>query len=199
MAATVVWVYSPHALINAALSTYFQTSGYAVAPGPEGAHVAVFDLTALERPVLPAPSLPTIALVRHEDSALLHDLRRLGYRGVQCPSHDAATIRHIVDTVAGGGTSGFDACDVALPPPSPGAHREVVLTTRQAQVLSLLMLGLPNKRIASRLGITERTVKHYVSMLLRLYRVGGRSGLILHARTYSHGTFGYQDESPTSH
>jgi DNA-binding CsgD family transcriptional regulator len=59
------------------------------------------------------------------------------------------------------------------------------------QVLGLLMLGLTNKRIAQRLAITERTVKHHVSSLIRKHRVDGRVGLLmLFNRTHRYGTAG---------
>jgi DNA-binding CsgD family transcriptional regulator len=53
------------------------------------------------------------------------------------------------------------------------------ITPRETQVLGLLMLGLPNKRIGLRLGIAERTVKHHVSALLRKFAVRGRMDLIM--------------------
>ena len=39
------------------------------------------------------------------------------------------------------------------------------LTTREIQVLELLAEGLPNKAIASRLGISDQTVKFHVAAL----------------------------------
>ena len=39
------------------------------------------------------------------------------------------------------------------------------LTTREVQVLELLAEGLPNKTIATRLGISDQTVKFHVSSI----------------------------------
>jgi len=39
------------------------------------------------------------------------------------------------------------------------------LTTREQDVLELLSLGLSNKRIAERLGISEHTVKFHVNAI----------------------------------
>lgn len=49
---------------------------------------------------------------------------------------------------------------------------------RQQQVLDLLVRGITNKEIGTRLGISERGVKHHVSKLLALYGVENRAGLI---------------------
>lgn len=49
---------------------------------------------------------------------------------------------------------------------------------RQREVLGLLVLGMTNKDIGARLGISERGVKHHVSQLLALYAVANRAELI---------------------
>lgn len=48
------------------------------------------------------------------------------------------------------------------PSPSPGAH----LTARERDILPLLAMGLTNKGIARELGLTEGTVRIYVSAIL---------------------------------
>ena len=47
------------------------------------------------------------------------------------------------------------------------------LTPRQGEILSRLLRGMPNKRIAADLGITEATVKEHVTAVLA--RLGVRS------------------------
>jgi len=58
-------------------------------------------------------------------------------------------------------------------PPSLPAHDDPSPTARQLQVLALVAQGQPNKRIASALGIAERTVKLHITALL--HRLGARN------------------------
>ena len=72
---------------------------------------------------------------------------------------------------------GVDAIVVAedgarsVPASAPSADEqddggfEEALTAREVQVLELLAEGLPNKAIASRLGISDQTVKFHVSSI----------------------------------
>lgn len=50
-----------------------------------------------------------------------------------------------------------------IPPSTADADR---LTTREAQVLELVAIGMPNKSIAHALGISEHTVKFHVGSIL---------------------------------
>jgi DNA-binding NarL/FixJ family response regulator len=56
------------------------------------------------------------------------------------------------------------------------------LTPRQQEVLSLVAQGLPNKLIASALGIAERTVKLHVTALLYAMGARNRTHLLVVAR-----------------
>jgi ATP/maltotriose-dependent transcriptional regulator MalT len=75
------------------------------------------------------------------------------------------------------------AADALLTPLGPeplarSASREPMeepLTTRELQVLSLLAEGLPNKAIASRLGISDQTVKFHVAAILGKLGVANRT------------------------
>jgi DNA-binding CsgD family transcriptional regulator len=56
------------------------------------------------------------------------------------------------------------------------------LNDRQREVLALICQGKHNKDIAYCLGITERTVKWYVSQLFLIFRVSNRTTLALKAQ-----------------
>ena len=91
---------------------------------------------------------------------------RLAHEGklVLEPAIAATLIRH----VSGTGGSGPEPSQ----PPAPAAARLPVrplpdpLTERELEVLRLLAQGLPNKEIAARLVITERTAKFHVSSIM---------------------------------
>ncbi|MDT4289152.1 response regulator transcription factor [Methylomonas sp. MO1] len=55
----------------------------------------------------------------------------------------------------------------------PVTARELGLTARQGQVLAMMLKGLPNKRIALNLSLSEQTVKEHVTGILE--RLGARN------------------------
>lgn len=50
-----------------------------------------------------------------------------------------------------------------------------VLTPRELEVLQLMALGLPNRKIADRLTVNERTIKYHVSTILSKLEVHNRT------------------------
>jgi DNA-binding NarL/FixJ family response regulator len=55
----------------------------------------------------------------------------------------------------------------------------VGLTPRQAEVLGLLLKGLPNKLIARELNLSVETVKDHVAAVLRALGVNSRTQAVL--------------------
>jgi DNA-binding NarL/FixJ family response regulator len=70
-----------------------------------------------------------------------------------------------------------------------GSSRRVLaaktLTSRERQVLEMLVAGRSNKEIAAPLGIEERTVKAHVSKIMRKVGVENRIQLSVHAITHA--------------
>ena len=92
--------------------------------------------------------------------------------------HEApAVFQQAVTAVMGGaewfapvpqaGEDGESTREVPVTPQALG------LTERQGEILSLLLRGLPNKRIAQELGLSESTVKEHVSSIL--HRLGAQT------------------------
>jgi DNA-binding NarL/FixJ family response regulator len=48
------------------------------------------------------------------------------------------------------------------------------LTSREEEILSLVSRGMTNKEIANRLHLTERTVKHHMTSIMRKSKVRNR-------------------------
>ncbi len=62
------------------------------------------------------------------------------------------------------------------------AGEEVHFSPKQQQVFEQLMLGVPNKVIARRLGIAEGTVKTHLHSIYQILRVSNRAQAILKSR-----------------
>ena len=60
----------------------------------------------------------------------------------------------------------------------PVTAAELGLTTRQGQVLAMILKGLPNKRIALTLSVSEQTVKEHVSGILNKLGANNRIEVI---------------------
>jgi two-component system nitrate/nitrite response regulator NarL len=66
----------------------------------------------------------------------------------------------------------------------PGARS---LSSREAEILSSLMEGIPNKLIARKLHVTEATVKVHVKAVLRKIGAANRTQAALWAKGHLHG------------
>jgi DNA-binding NarL/FixJ family response regulator len=56
----------------------------------------------------------------------------------------------------------------------PVSARELGLTVRQGQILGMILEGLPNKRIAQSLNVTEATIKEHITSILHKLNVKTR-------------------------
>jgi NarL family two-component system response regulator YdfI len=161
--------------------------------------VVLLDVSAAHsdiRPIASESAKANAALVVIEATGDLFGAAGLvhmhGLRGFGCLARDAdgSQIAATVRAVA----SGLVVVDHALlgsglaflPAPYT-SEPEDQLTARELEVLQLMALGLPNKVIAARLGISLHTVKFHVASILsklraesrtEAVRLGARGGLI---------------------
>lgn len=113
---------------------------------------------------------------------LLNAVRLVASGGVYVPM-EALRTRTAKDAVA---AEQERATVPTEPAPVPPSAAEIVpadlgLTPRQADVLSLLLKGLPNKLIARKLDIAENTVKVHVSAVLQALNVSTRTQALIAA------------------
>jgi DNA-binding NarL/FixJ family response regulator len=76
---------------------------------------------------------------------------------------------------------------------------DVGLTPRQAEVMSLLLQGLPNKLIARQLNLSVETVKDHVAAVLRALGVSSRTQAVLAVSQMTQGQGGFFTRRPPQH
>jgi DNA-binding NarL/FixJ family response regulator len=73
---------------------------------------------------------------------------------------------------------------------------EIGLTPRQAEVMGLLLQGLPNKLIARQLNLSVETVKDHVAAVLRALNVSSRTQAVLAVSQMTQGQGGFNMRKP---
>jgi DNA-binding NarL/FixJ family response regulator len=125
-----------------------------------------------------------LVLTSFHDPDLVHEVLQAGADGYLLKDSQAERILDGVRAVAAG-----------LAPIDPSAARSLLsdlrqhggpdgLTDREREVLELVRQGLPNKSIARRLRITERTVKAHVTNILSRLGVADRTQAALWAERH---------------
>ena len=162
-----VAVTAADALVRAALPALFREAGATVEPGrDDGADVALWTDGAGA-----TDGLPALALVADERAAAA--AWRAGARGLLPRDADAADLLAALAAVA----RGLVVLDAAFaeafvggaldePDGPDGGTGADALTPREVETLGLLAEGLPNKLVADRLGVTERTARYHVAQIL---------------------------------
>ncbi len=110
--------------------------------------------------------LPIMVLVPDSDTASAASA--YGVRGILPRNAEGRTLLAAIKSVAEGLTtldSHFAGAILSARVPVPVPLAEP-LTPRELEVLQLLALGIPNKAISSRMGISEHTVKFHVNSIL---------------------------------
>jgi DNA-binding NarL/FixJ family response regulator len=155
-------------------------------PGTRG-----FD--ALDRLRLEHPALPVVILSMHHDpKAVLEALRR-GAVGYIPKSTARELMLHAARLVLAGGVyvpadvldadpeARNDRLEFASPLAVRKSARDLDLTSRQGEVLGLMMRGQVNKEICRSLGLAERTVKIHVTAVLGALKVSTRTQAVIAA------------------
>lgn len=127
-------------------------------------HVLVFTAYGDDENVVEALRAGAVSyLLKDARSEDLCRAVRLAYEGnlVLEPAIAAKLIRHVTRPVASGPET-----EPTPPPTRPSVPLLDPLTERELEVLRLLAQGSPNKEIAARLVISERTAKFHVSSIM---------------------------------
>jgi two-component system, NarL family, nitrate/nitrite response regulator NarL len=122
-------------------------------------------------------ALPVVALVSGEAQAA--EALAGGARAVLFRDADGDRIAAALGAAARGLVALEGALAGWLRPPAVAPGEAEGLTPRESEVLALLAEGLPNKVIAQRLGISERTAKFHVESILGKLGAESRSEAIV--------------------
>jgi DNA-binding NarL/FixJ family response regulator len=98
-------------------------------------------------------------------------------------------LRAIRDAAVGGAPLSARAATALLPPrtgePAPPVTDALArLSSREREVLALVAVGLPNKTVARRLGISEKTVKAHLTRVFSVLGVRDRTSAALWAQRH---------------
>ena len=134
-----------------------------------------------------APRSRVLVLTMFEDDASVFAAMRAGARGYLVKGADAAEIVGAVRAVAAGEAVFGAALATRIlgffaSPRAAGLLPFPDLTDREHEVLELIARGLSNDAIAARLGISPKTVRNGVSVILDKLEVADRAAAIVRAR-----------------
>jgi DNA-binding NarL/FixJ family response regulator len=196
-----------HALIRRGLSELIATAeGISVVGAIEDGELAAAAVVELEpdivlmdmsmpgldgidatRAVLLArPSTKVIMLTSFSENARIMaalDVGAVGYLLKDAEPEDI--IRALRDAAVGGVPLSPKAARALLPSNRPSGNADSnALSAREREVLSLVAVGLPNKSIARRLTISEKTVKAHLTRVFTVLGVSDRTSAALWAQRH---------------
>jgi DNA-binding NarL/FixJ family response regulator len=128
------------------------------------------------------PATKIVMLTVSEDEENLAEALRAGARAYILKGVSAHELTRILTAVAGGEVYVTPSLANSLLAEKSDSHPEVEppvnnlmqLTSREYQILEQVATGASNKEIASRLFLSEKTVKHYMTNILQKLQVRNR-------------------------
>lgn len=141
-------------------------------------------LEAARRIVKLVPESRILALTMHENREYIIEMSRLGARGYVFKDSPPAELLKAIETVHRGDFFFSPRASQHLlraflqDEPRHRQKSSVRLTSREREILALVVDGLKNLEIARRLGVTERTVETYRHRLMQKLEVRSIAGLI---------------------
>lgn len=129
------------------------------------------------------PALPVLVVSMHDSPALVQQCLRAGACGFVSKSGEPDAVVQAVRQVQSGSTS--------AQPPTAQAHTgssvptpHDQLTGRETEVLQLLLAGHGIDSVATRLGLSEKTVANYQTLIRQKLGVASAIELVYYARTH---------------
>lgn len=137
---------------------------------------------------LPVIGCPTLVMHANRDAVVPTEEGRLLAKRIAGAKYvELDTPNHFLRSDEAAWTTFVEALHAFLPRPPGKSGPWGTLTERERAVLELVADGLGNREIAARLGISEKTVRNHVSLLLSKLNMPNRPRLIVAARTEGFG------------
>jgi two-component system, NarL family, nitrate/nitrite response regulator NarL len=139
-------------------------------------------LTALSHIITHFPDISCVVITAKEDGESVGQALKIGARGYVLKGMSGADLARTLRSIQQGELYITPSLAKALliasdansgAPPKADAMLQY-LTPREAEILKLIALGMINKQIGFELGLTEKTVKHYVTNILQKLHVTNR-------------------------
>ena len=130
------------------------------------------------------PHTPWLAISGDDDPLMLERVRGAGAQGFVHKQAPPEIFGQAFAAMLAGG-QWFETCTVAsrhAPREWTVSPAELGLTPRQGEILALVLRGLPNKRIALMLSLSESTVKEHLTGILERLGVKSRVEILTHLR-----------------
>ncbi|GAA1011117.1 DNA-binding response regulator [Acrocarpospora pleiomorpha] len=145
-------------------------------------------IEATRRLLQERPETGVVVLTMSEEDGTIFDALRAGARGYLLKGAEPDEVVRAITTVAGGGVA-FGAvlasriADFLAPRPQSATVTPFpTLTAREHEVLDLLAAGLSNGQIATRLFLSQKTVRNHVYAVLQKLQAADRAEAIIRAR-----------------
>lgn len=163
-------------------------------------HMPAMDgIEATRRIVAERPDVAVLVLTMLADDRSVFDALRAGARGYLLKESGRADLQRALEAVSAGqgildpSVAGRVFAAAKRPPrDSDDAQQFPELTSRERELLDLIARGLPNREIADRLFLSEKTVRNHVSNIFTKLQVGDRAAAVARARDAGYGTTGHE-------
>jgi len=122
------------------------------------------------------PQIPLLVISADDDPTVENKVKSMGVKGFLNKQAAPEIFIQAINAILNG-ENWFNHAKLNhtyQPNVLPVTAKELGLTTRQGQILYMMMNGLPNKRIAKTLNLTEQTVKEHVTGILNRLGVNNR-------------------------
>ena len=128
------------------------------------------------------PALPVVIVSGVNDPQMIRTLLDGGARGFIPKFASSEQLLDALRQVLSGQVYVPDAVILPQSQSTLNSGESARLTARQLQILPLLAEGMPNKRIATALGLTEGTIKQHLKDLFRRLNASNRTQAVREAR-----------------